>query len=69
MYNWHNENPVSAWPQGTDSLTDKKQAVLILGWLEMYLSGNIWISIFPHHFGLDELPGYPTYMSGISVLV
>lgn len=50
-------------------LTIKKQTVLILGWLEMYLSGNIWISIFPHHFGLGEEPGHPTYLAGVSVLV
>lgn len=49
-------------------LTNKNQTVLILGWLEMYLSGNIWISIFPPYFGLDEVPGYPTSMAGVSVM-
>lgn len=65
--NWHNETPVSVMAFGHNCFTNKKYTALILGLVGIYLFGNIWIRIFLHPFGLDDVPGYQTQTSSQEV--
>lgn len=48
---------------GHNCFMNKKHKVLILVLVRIYLFGIIWVRIFLHPFGLNELPGYQTQIS------